>query len=133
MLNKTSLRLVLSLGIFIAIAGCVTTADKNRTAQQDVDKKWTAANQAAAPEVLSKEELLTCAKKYKEKMNDPSSFSFAADAAQKQIGGVVGDAVLYSTRIRGKNSFGGIVLSTMNCTFKYDAAAKKLTFVGAWN
>ncbi len=120
------------IAALLLLAGCDQYGQNN--AQAEAEKQWTAANQAAAPQQLTQAELDTCANAYRAKMNDPASFSYADNTGgQKIIGTVVGDGVLYTARIRGKNGFGGLVLNNMMCTFKYDAAAKKLTFVAAWD
>lgn len=120
-----------TIALLFFVSGC--GQDSEITAKQNADKEWTEQNQAAAPNVLSKSELATCANDYKANMNDPSSFSLVSTKAEKVEGIGVDSAVMYGAKIRGKNKFGGVVLHNMFCTFRYDAAKKKLTFVKAWD
>jgi hypothetical protein len=101
----------------LAISGCASS--QRATAQMSAD--IAAISSSYGEDIQGK----ACVEEFKRTMNDPSSFQLAGPLVYDPIGtqqyyGVKWDGgnprrAIYSAPVRGRNAFGGLILSKMYC------------------
>lgn len=114
-------KIILAIIAMSVVSGCVTAGQKSQKSmfmREDMDQ---------AQNLITKADHQICIDSYIKNMHDPSSFELAGEFFLDEIAtrysyGRTWDygperRVVYSARARGRNAYGGLVLSKMQCIF----------------